>query len=205
MTDITLTPAEFTLVKFDAATCSLLAERSAKAVDFPDDVDVAVEVDEVLPAPLIGSFVDVVDGKVSLWFTGGSFEDSRYQGQIHEVDASTELAGPLSCAAVIGSRVASRTRRPTRRSPTVSARCGTSTPRAGSCGSASRCANRDAATRSGSTAASTTSPMRSTTGSGALTTHWADVEATAAKLEAADSRPVVKKQVLRRESLRDMA
>ena len=159
----------------------------------------------MLPAPLIGSYADVVDGKVSLWFTGGSFEDSRYQGQIHEVNASTELA-----AAFLRSRdrlsggfadapkdqtISDRQRavwdvytegrlvrlgfevREPRRRYTFRLHCGFN----------------DVAD----------AEYFRLWGADELT--WSDVEATAAKLEAADSRPVVKKKVVRRETLRDTA
>ena len=203
MTRITVTPAEFTLVKFDAGTLQGLAERSAKAVDFPADVDVLLDVDEVLPAPLIGSYADVVDGKVSLWFTGGSFEDSRYQGQIHEVNASTELAAAFLrgrdrlsggfADAPTDQTITERQRavwdvytegrlvrlgfevREPRRRYTFRLHCGFN----------------DVAD----------AEYVRLWGADDLT--WSDVEETAAKLEAADSRPVVKKQVLRRETLRD--
>jgi hypothetical protein len=92
---IGLTPEAFTLVKFDAAEFLALAEEAAVAVGVPDDVEITIEVDEALPSPLSGSVSDVADGKLVLWFTGGTFEDNRHQAQLEPVITRTELAAAL--------------------------------------------------------------------------------------------------------------
>jgi hypothetical protein len=90
-----LTPEAFTLVKFDAAELLALAEEAATAVGIPDDVEITIEVDEALPLPLIASVSDVAGGKIALWFSGGSFEDPRYQAQLQPETSKTELGMAL--------------------------------------------------------------------------------------------------------------
>lgn len=92
MTDFALVPEQFTLVEFDAARVLELAHDAAAAVGFPDDVDVSIEVDEVLPAPLNGSQVDVRGDRVELWFTGGSFEDT-HRGRILDEELTRTALG----------------------------------------------------------------------------------------------------------------
>jgi hypothetical protein len=92
---ITLTPAAFTMVKFDAGELLALAQEAASAVGLPEDVDVAIEVDEALPLPLVASAADVADGKLVLWFSGGCFEDPRYQAQLEPQTSKTELGAAL--------------------------------------------------------------------------------------------------------------
>ena len=88
-------PAAFTLVKFDANQVRELIEETMAAVSFPSDVDVAIEVDEVLPHPLTASFVDVVDGAPSLWFTGGCFESPQRQTGLSVDNTRVELGSAL--------------------------------------------------------------------------------------------------------------
>lgn len=95
MTRITVTPETFTLVAFDPARVLALAEEAALVVGFPDAVDVAIEIDEALPHPLTGSYVEIVDARAELWFTGGSLEDPRRQGQLSEENAKVELGAVL--------------------------------------------------------------------------------------------------------------
>jgi hypothetical protein len=90
-----LTPEAFTLVKFDAAELLALAEEAATAVGIPDDVAITIEVDEALPLPLIASVSDVADGALALWFSGGSFEDPRYQAQLQPETSKSELGVAL--------------------------------------------------------------------------------------------------------------
>ncbi len=91
----TLNPEIFTLVKFDAAELLALAEESATAVGVPDDVSIAIEVDEALPHPLIASMSSITDGNIGLWFSGGSFEDPQHQAMLHVENSKAELAGAL--------------------------------------------------------------------------------------------------------------
>ena len=89
---ITLTPEAFTLVKFDAAELLAIAEDAATAVGVPEGADIAIEVDEALPLPLIASAVETADGKLSCWFSGGCFEDPKYQAVLQPETSRTELA-----------------------------------------------------------------------------------------------------------------
>ncbi len=79
MSTVTLSPAEFTLVKFEANQVRALVEQTMAEVGFPADVDVSIEVDEVLPHPLTASSVEIVDGQARLWYTGGCFESPKRQ------------------------------------------------------------------------------------------------------------------------------
>jgi hypothetical protein len=92
---IRLTPEAFTMVKFDAAELLAIAEDAATAVGVPDDVGIAIEVDEALPHPLVASLVEINDGSIALWFSGGTFEDPQYQAQLHPAISRTELAAAL--------------------------------------------------------------------------------------------------------------
>ena len=92
---VTLIPAEFTLVKFDADEVRALIDRTMAEVSFPDDVDVTIEVDEVLPHPLTASAADVVDGAANLWFTGGCFESPQRQTGLSVDNTRVELGAGL--------------------------------------------------------------------------------------------------------------
>lgn len=92
---VTLIPAEFTLVKFDADEVRALIDRTMAEVAFPDDVDVTIEVDEVLPHPLTASAADVVDGAAKLWFTGGCFESPQRQTGLSVDNTRVELGAGL--------------------------------------------------------------------------------------------------------------
>jgi hypothetical protein len=88
----TLTPEAFTLVKFDAAELLAIAEDAATSVGVPDGVSIAIEVDEALPLPLIASAVEAGDGTLSCWFSGGCFEDPKYQAALQPDISRTELS-----------------------------------------------------------------------------------------------------------------
>jgi hypothetical protein len=92
---ITLDPETFTMVKYDAGELLAIAEDAATAVGVPDDVGIAIEVDEALPHPLVASAAEITDGSIALWFSGGSFEDPQYQAQLHPAISRTELAAAL--------------------------------------------------------------------------------------------------------------
>jgi hypothetical protein len=74
---VTVTPDPFTLVPYEAATIAALVEDVAAMVDFPPDVEIHVDVDEELFAPLTGHMSDIVDGKAVLWISGANLEDTR--------------------------------------------------------------------------------------------------------------------------------
>lgn len=92
MTAFSLTPEQFTLVEFDAARVLAIAQEVARTLGFPEDVDVSIEVDEVLPGPLNGSQADLVDGRADLWFTGGAFEDT-HRGRVMDEDMTRVALG----------------------------------------------------------------------------------------------------------------
>jgi hypothetical protein len=89
---ISLTPETFTLVKYDAAELLAIAEDAATLVGVPEDVSIAIEVDEALPGPLIASAAEATPGKLSFWFSGGCFEDPKYQAMLQPEMSKTELA-----------------------------------------------------------------------------------------------------------------
>lgn len=87
MTEVTVTPDPFKLVPYDTATIARIAAEAAGLVGFPDGVEVSLDVDEVLPHPLTGTFVDVVaPGRVEIWMSGANFEDPKrplkFQGEL---------------------------------------------------------------------------------------------------------------------------
>ena len=62
---VTVTPDPFTLIEYDAAEIAGIVEDAAALVGFPPDVEIELEVDEVLFAPLSGCMADVVDGRAA--------------------------------------------------------------------------------------------------------------------------------------------
>jgi hypothetical protein len=90
--DISLTPEAFTLVKFDAAELLAIAQTAADNVGVPTNIKIDIEVDEALPHPLVASASEVGDGTMSLWFSGGSFEDSKHQAILTPEGSLLELA-----------------------------------------------------------------------------------------------------------------
>lgn len=89
--DISLVPEAFTLVKYDAGSLLAIAQDAATAVGVPDDVSIAIEVDEALPGPLIASASEAEPGKLSFWFSGGCFEDPKRQAELQPELSRTEL------------------------------------------------------------------------------------------------------------------
>ncbi len=162
----TLDPETFTLVKFDAAELLALAEESATAAGVPDDVSIAIDVDEALPHPLVASMSWVTDGTIGLWFSGGTFEDPQHQAMLHVENSKAELTGALLRARDRIDGGFEDAPPDGELSASGSGGSGTSTPRAGSPASASTSTRRAAATRTDSVRASTTSPTPSTSSSG---------------------------------------
>jgi hypothetical protein len=74
---VTVTPDPFTLIAYDPAEIAAIVEDVAALTGFPPDVEISLDVDEELFAPLVGQFSDVVDGRVRLWISGANFEDNR--------------------------------------------------------------------------------------------------------------------------------
>jgi hypothetical protein len=93
MASITITPDPFQLVPYDSATVRALAEDAARVVGFPDGVDVTLEIDEVLPHPLTGTFVDVAGdpARIDMWMSGANFEDPKRPVKFQEELARAEL------------------------------------------------------------------------------------------------------------------
>lgn len=92
---ITLDPEAFTMVKFDASELLAIAEEAATTVGVPDDVGIAIQVDEALPHPLVASVVEITNGSIFMWFSGGSFEDPQRQAELEPTTSRTELAAAL--------------------------------------------------------------------------------------------------------------
>ncbi|MEY3362159.1 MAG: hypothetical protein RL531_1878, partial [Actinomycetota bacterium] len=72
---LSIVPEAFTLVLYDAPLVRSVVEEVGSAVGFPADVEVSLEIDEELAQPLTGSYVDVRDGVLHLWYSGGNVED----------------------------------------------------------------------------------------------------------------------------------
>jgi hypothetical protein len=88
---ITVTPDPFTLVPYDARELAAIIEDAAALVGLPPGVDIHLEVDEELFAPLTGHMSDVVDGRVELWVSGANFEDNRRPRHFSATQARRDL------------------------------------------------------------------------------------------------------------------
>jgi hypothetical protein len=96
---VAVTPDPFVLVNYDSGALAALIEKVASRVGLADDVEIAVEVDEALPRPLIASYVDVDDGRISIWCSGGNFEHPQYPRRFDDAGAEVKLATDLRRAA----------------------------------------------------------------------------------------------------------
>jgi hypothetical protein len=74
---VVVTPDPFTLIAYDAKEIASIVEDVAAVVSIPSGVDIDVEVDEELFAPLTGHTTDLVDGSLKLWISGGNLEDNK--------------------------------------------------------------------------------------------------------------------------------
>ena len=92
---VTVTPDPFTLIEYDAAEIARITEDAAALIGFPPDVEILVEVDEVLFAPLSGTMSDVVDGRALLWVSGGNFEDTRRPRHFEASQARADITHML--------------------------------------------------------------------------------------------------------------
>ena len=72
-----VTPDPFTVVPYEVPVLVGIVEEAAALVGFPSAVEIDLEVDEDLPHPLVGTVSDVVDGKASLWMSGGNLESTH--------------------------------------------------------------------------------------------------------------------------------
>jgi hypothetical protein len=74
---VTVTPDPFTLIAYDGAEIAAIVEDVAALIGIPSDVEIQLDVDEELFAPLVGHMTDVVDGRIVIWISGANFEDNR--------------------------------------------------------------------------------------------------------------------------------
>ena len=74
---VTVTPDPFTLIDYSAADIAAIVEDVAALIGLPSNVEIQVDVDEELFAPLVGHMADVVDGRIVVWMSGANFEDNR--------------------------------------------------------------------------------------------------------------------------------
>jgi hypothetical protein len=88
---ISVQPDPFELVPFDASEIASIAERIAKDIGIADDVEIDIEVDEELFAPLTGSTSDVVAGRAKIWISGASLEDALRPLKFDPERAEAEL------------------------------------------------------------------------------------------------------------------
>ncbi len=72
-----ITPEKFTLIAYDADEIVAIVEDVAALIDFPPGVDIDLDVDEELFAPLTGHMSDAVDGRAQVWISGANFEDKK--------------------------------------------------------------------------------------------------------------------------------
>jgi hypothetical protein len=92
VTGITITPARFTLVPYDADEIRALIEEAAARAGISSSVEIGLTVDEELLAPLNGHMSDVIDGKVVMWISGGNFEDNKRPTYFSADQARVDLA-----------------------------------------------------------------------------------------------------------------
>ena len=91
MANLLLIPEEFTLVLFEASRMRELLDEVLLAIGAPSDLNITIEVDEELAQPMIASYVDLDDGRISLWYSGGNFEDTLKARVLDEERALREL------------------------------------------------------------------------------------------------------------------
>ncbi|MEI6571177.1 MAG: hypothetical protein WCO36_07080 [Actinomycetes bacterium] len=91
MANLLLIPEEFTLVLFEASRMRELLDEVLLAVGAPSDLNITIEVDEELAQPMIASYVDVDGERISLWYSGGNFEDTLKARVLDEERALREL------------------------------------------------------------------------------------------------------------------
>jgi hypothetical protein len=89
---IVVTPDPFTLIAYDAKEIASIIEDVAALVGLPANVDIDVEVDEELFAPLTGHTTDLVDGRLKLWISGGNLEDSKRPRHFSPAQARRDFA-----------------------------------------------------------------------------------------------------------------
>jgi hypothetical protein len=89
---VTVTPDPFTLIDYSAADIAAIVEDVAALIGLPSNVEIRVDVDEELFAPLVGHMSDVVDGRIVIWISGANFEDNRRPRTFSADQARRDLA-----------------------------------------------------------------------------------------------------------------
>jgi hypothetical protein len=92
---VTVTPDPFTLIDYDPAVIAGIVEDIAAMIELPTDVDIQIDVDEELFAPLVGHMTDVVDGRIVVWISGANFEDNRRPRVFSDTQARRDLTPAL--------------------------------------------------------------------------------------------------------------
>jgi hypothetical protein len=88
---VTVTPDPFTLIAYDGAEIAAIVEDVAALIGLPSNVDIRIDVDEELFAPLVGHMSDVVDGGIVIWISGANFEDNRRPRTFSAAQARRDL------------------------------------------------------------------------------------------------------------------
>jgi len=89
---VTVTPEEFSLVKFDASEIKSVAEKLMSAIGLPSDLDVRIEVDE--STPLGRATVASYDDPVVITVESGALEDPKRPRQVSST-GSADVLGRL--------------------------------------------------------------------------------------------------------------
>ncbi len=89
---ITVRPDPFTLIEYDAKVIAAIIEDCAALVGVAPGVDITLDVDEELFAPLVGWSADADHGAIHLWISGGNLEDSRKPRHFSEPQARRDLS-----------------------------------------------------------------------------------------------------------------
>jgi hypothetical protein len=92
---ITVRPDPFTLIEYDAKEIAAIIEDCAALVGIAPRIDISLDVDEELFAPLVGWTADVRDGAIQLWISGGSLEDNRRPRHFAPAQARRDLTFAL--------------------------------------------------------------------------------------------------------------
>jgi hypothetical protein len=92
---ITVRPDPFTLIEYDANEIAGIIEDRAALVGVAPGVDVTLDVDEELFAPLVGWTADAENGAIHLWISGGNLEDNRRPRHFSESQARRDLTYAL--------------------------------------------------------------------------------------------------------------
>jgi hypothetical protein len=90
-----ITPEKFTLVAYDADEIVRIIEDVAAVIGCPPDVEIDLDVDEELFAPLVGQMSDVIDGRARIWMSGANFEDKLAPQRFSASQARDELTVAL--------------------------------------------------------------------------------------------------------------